>query len=236
MKSIANNNMIELQRSLLVNIIKFFLLPSQYTDSATSIDYGKKYFVMNFMENLSFFVFLHGLKIKKFEKNLNFSPTFLSKMNVKETIKEYSIICRNNPFLFIDTLEKLINFRMNPYLKYKASLDTQNLNELKKEEIVIFAPKINTFIDLSYISGYILMKSIANNNMMSISMSNNLLSSSNINVTTKIGKVDSYMINNCNSKYNNNNNNITRRIQDDNEDENITISNNGMDENSNSIF
>ena len=234
--SIRDNNMIEIQRKLLVNIIKFFLLPFQYIDSITSIDYGKKKFVTSFMENLSFFVFLHGLKIKKFEKNLNFSPTFLSKMNVKETIKEYSIICRNNPFLFIDTLEKLINFRMNPYLKYKASLDTQNLNELKKEEIVIFAPKINTFIDLSYISGYILMKSIANNNMMSISMSNNLLSSSNINVTTKIGKVDSYMINNCNSKYNNNNNNITRRIQDDNEDENITISNNGMDENSNSIF
>ena len=234
--SIRDNNIIEIQRTLLVNIIKFFLLPFQYIDSITSIDYNKKQFVTSFMENLSFFVFLHALKIKKFEKSLNFSSTFLSKMNVKEIIKDYSIVCRNNPFLFIDTLEKLINFRMNPYLKYKASLDAQNLNDLKKEEIVIFAPKINTFIDLSYISGYILVKNIINNNMMSISLSNNLLSTSNINITTKIGKVDSYMINNCNSKYNNNNNNITRKFQDENEEENITISNNGMDDISNSLF
>ena len=67
------------------------------------------------MENISFYTFLHSLKIKKLEKLLNIS-TFYSKLNVKEIIKEYALICRNNPFLFIDTLEKLINFRMNPYL------------------------------------------------------------------------------------------------------------------------
>ena len=227
---VRDNNMIELQRTLLVNIIKFFLLPSQYTDSATSIDYGKKYFVMNFMENLSFFVFIHTLKIKKFEKFLNFSQTFLSKMNVKEIIKEYSIICRNNPFLFIDTLEKIINFRMNPYLKYRASLDIENLKELKKEEIVIFAPKINSFIDFSSIAGYIFAKSVGNINNFNNSLNNLLLSQSNINATTKIGKIDSYMINNYNSKYNINYNNITRRIQDINDEENITISNNGMED------
>ena len=235
--NIRDNNIIELQRTLLVNIIKFFLLPSQYIDSITSVDYGKKTFVNRFMENLSFFTFMHSLKVKRFEKTLNFSQTFLSKMNIKEIINEYSIICRNNPFLFIDTLEKLINFRMDPYLKYKASLDVQNLNDLKKEEIIIFAPKINSFIDLPTISGYIFAKSIGNNNAMNISLSNNLLlSTSNINVTTKIGKVDSYMINNCNSKYNNNNNNITRRFQEDNDEENVTISNNGIDDLSNSIF
>ena len=230
-----DNNIIELQRELLVNIIKFFLLPSQFVDSVTSIDYGKKYFLETFMENFSFFVFIHTLKIKKFEKFLNFSQTFLSKMNVKEIINEYSIICRNNPFIFIDTLEKLINFRMNPYLKYKASLDIENLKELKKEEIVIFAPKINSFIDLPSIAGYIFAKSVGNINFINNSLNNLLLSQSNINVTTKIGKIDSYMINNCNSKVNNNNNNITRRIQEDNDEENITISNNGMDDMSSSI-
>ena len=231
-----DNNIIEIQRTLLVNIIKFFLLPSQYIDKITSIDFGKKQFVNSFMENLSFFVFIHVLKIKKFEKILNFSETFLSKKNIKDIIKEYSIICRNNPFLFIDTLEKLINFRMNPYLKYKASLDIQNLKDLKKEEIVIFAPQINSFIDLSSIAGYIFAKSIGNNNLMNNSISNNLLfSNSNINVTTKIGKVDSYMINKYNSKYNNNNN-ITRRFQEENDEENITISNNGIDDLSSSIF
>ena len=232
-----DNNMIELQRTLLINIIKFFLLPSQYMDSVTTLDYGKKYFLINFLEILSFLVFLHALKTKKFEKNLNLSENYLSKMNVKEIIKEYSIICRNNPFLFIDTLEKLINFRMNPYLKYKASLDVENLKELKKEEIVIFSPQINSFIDLPNIAGYIFAKSIGNNNMINNSLSNNiLLSSSNINVTAKIGKVDSYMINNYNSKYNLNNNNVTKGMQDDNDEENITISNNGIDDVSGSIF
>ena len=232
-----DNNIIELQRSLLVNIIKFFLLPSQFIDSVTSLDYGKKYFLDTFLESLSFFVFMHALKIKKYEKTLNFSETFLSKMNIKEIIKEYSLICRNNPFLFIDTLEKLINFRMNPYLKYKASLDVENLKQLKKEEIVIFAPQINSFIDLPSIAGFIFAKSFFSNNMINISYSNNLLlSSSNFNITTKIGKIDSYMINNYNSKYNINNNNITKRFQDENDEENITISNNGMDDLSSSLF
>ena len=232
-----DNNIIELQRTLLVNIIKFFLLPSQYIDTITSVDYGKKYFLSQFLENLSFFVFMHTLKIKKFEKFYNFSETFLSKMNVKEIIKEYAIVCRNNPFLFIDTLEKLVNFRMDPYLKYKASLDVQNLKELRKEEIVIFAPQINSFIDLPAIAGYIFAKCIGNNNMMNNSISNNfLLSSSNIYITNKIGKIDSYMINNYNSKVNVNNNNITKKFQDDIDDENITISNNGMDDYSSSIF
>ena len=230
--SIKDNNMIELERSLLVNIIKFFLLPNEFVDT---IFYEKKSFVNNFMENISFYVFIHFLKIKKFEKVLNMS-SFYSKLNVKEIIKQYALICRNNPFLFIDTLEKLINFRMNPYLKYRASLDIQNLKELKKEEIIIFAPKINTFIDFTDIAGYIFIKCIinnVNNNMMNNSLSNNLLlSMSNFNITTKIGKVDSYMIKRLNSK---NNNNITKRFVED-DDENITIVNNGIEDLSGSLF
>ena len=237
-KNIKDNNMIEIQRTLLINIIKFFLLPSQYIDSITSKDHDKESIVNTLMENLSFFTFMHSLKVKRYEKVLNFSQTFLSKMNIKEIINEYALICRNNPFLFIDTLEKLINFRMNPYLKYKASLDVQNLRDLKKDEIVIFAPKINSFIDLPTIAGYIFAKSVGNNNPMNMSLSNNnlLLSYSNFNVTAKIGKFDSYMMNNFNSKCNNNNNNITRRNQEDNDDDNITISNNGIEDLSSSIF
>ena len=229
--SIRDNNMIELERNLLVNIIKFFLLPNEYTNTYFS---EKHNFARNFMENLSYFVFLHFLKIKKLEKILNI-PTFYSKLSVKEIIKHYALICRNNPFLFIDTLEKLINFRMNPYLKYRASLDNQNLKELKKEEIIIFAPKICTFIDFNDIAGYMFTKSILNNNnLINNSISNNLLlSMSNFNITAKIGKVDSCMINRLNSK---NNNNITRRFADSNDDESVTIVNNGVESLSGSIL
>ena len=223
--SIRDNNMIELERALLVNIIKFFLLPNEFTNTVFC---EKQNFVSIFMENLPFFVFLHFLKIKKYEKILNIS-TFYSKLSVKEIIKHYALICRNYPFLFIDTLEKLINFRMNPYLKYRASLDTQNLKELKKEEIIIFAPKISTFIDFGDIAGYIFTKCILSSNLINNSICNNLLLSiSNFNITTKIGRVDSYMINRLNSKKNNNN--MTRRSPDDNDDENVTIVNNGIED------
>ena len=231
--SIRDNNMIELERTLLVNIIKFFLLPNEFTNT---IFCEKQNFVTTFMENIPFYVFLHSLKIKKFEKILNIS-TFYSRLSVKEIIKQYALICRNNPFLFIDTLEKLINFRMNPYLKYRASLDIQNLKELKKEEIIIFAPKITTFIDFNDIAGYILVKCIVNNmnnNNINSSISNNLLlSMSNFNITARIGKVDTYMIKRLNSK---NNNNITQRFFDDYEDESNTIVNNGVEELSGSLF
>ena len=226
--SIRDNNMIELERTLLVNIIKFFLLPNEFINT---IFCEKKNFVENFMENISLYIYFHYLKIKKYEKFLNIS-TFYTKLSVKEIIKQYAIICRNNPFLFIDTLEKLINFRMNPYLKYRASLDIQNLKELKKEEIIIFAPKISTFIDSSDIAGYIFIKCIINNNIINNSISNNLLLSiSNFNITAKIGKVDSYMIKRLNSK---NNNNITKRFFDNYDDE--TIVNNGIEDLSGSLF
>ena len=55
---------------------------------------------------------------------------------------------------------------MDPHLKYKASLDTQNLKELKKEEIVIFASQINSIIDIPSIAGYIFGKFMGNNNII----------------------------------------------------------------------
>ena len=114
-------------------------------------------------------------------------------------------------------------------------MDNQNLKELKKEEIIIFAPKICTFIDFNDIAGYMFTKSILNNNnLINNSISNNLLlSMSNFNITAKIGKVDSCMINRLNSK---NNNNITRRFADSNDDESVTIVNNGVESLSGSIL
>ena len=55
--SIRDNNMIELERTLLVNIIKFFLLPNEFTNT---IFCEKQNFVTTFMENIPFYVFLHS--------------------------------------------------------------------------------------------------------------------------------------------------------------------------------
>ena len=59
---------------------------------------------------------------------------------------------------------------MNPFLKYKVSLDVQNLKELIKEKIVIFSPKIKSFIELSFITSYIFSKSIDYNNVINNSV------------------------------------------------------------------
>ena len=55
---------------------------------------------------------------------------------------------------------------MDPHLKYKASLDAQNLKELRKEEIVIFASQINSIIDIPSIDGYIFAKFMGKNNII----------------------------------------------------------------------
>ena len=236
------NNMVEIQRKILVNCIKFFLLPSHYIAKSLISDLTKKLFLDSFMENLSFIVFMYALKIRNFEKFLNITEkSDFTKMTTKEIIQDYAITCRNNPFLFIDTLEKIINFRMSPYFKYKASLDVQNLNNLKKEDLVIFAPKVNCFMDVSAISGYILAKNISNANMnnnlattLNNSISQNLLQSSNVaGVQSKIGKVDSITMNNFQKDKNNiNNNNVSKlfkyndNIPENEIDEDCTLTNN----------
>ena len=49
----------------------------------------------------------------------------------------------------------MINFRMNPFIKYRASIDIDNLRNLNKENIVIFSPKIVSFVNFSSIASYI---------------------------------------------------------------------------------
>ena len=147
---IKNNNIIEMEKYFIVNIIKLIFLPIEsLEESEPSEPFAKKFF-----QNISFFIFLKVLKLKNFQKYLNFENN-LSQLEISQILIAFNEISRNNSFLFIDTLEKMINFRMNPFIKYRASIDINNLKNLNKDNIYIFSPKIETFVEFSSITSYI---------------------------------------------------------------------------------
>ena len=147
---IKDNNIIEMQKQFIVNLIKLIFLPVELLkDSTNNESFSKKYF-----QNISFFIFLKMLKIKNFEKFINFESK-LCQSEIKHILIQFNTIARNNPFLFLDSLEKMLNIRINPFVKYRASIDILNLKNINKDNIVIFSPNIKTFIDLSTLTSYI---------------------------------------------------------------------------------
>ena len=147
---IKDNNIIEMQKQFIINIIKLLFLPIEsLKEEGSQEPFSKKFF-----QNISFFIFLKMLKIKNYEKYINFKSS-LSQLEIKHILIEFNEISRKNPFLFIDSLEKMINFRMKPFIKYRASIDINNLRNLTKEDIVIFSPKIKSFFEFSTLTSYI---------------------------------------------------------------------------------
>ena len=158
--SSKDNSIIEIQKQFITDIIKLILLPVELLKQMDSKDFSKLFF-----QNISFFIFLKMLKIKNFDKYINFQ-TNLAQLEIRNILIEFNEISRKNPFLFIDTLEKMINFRMDPGIKYKASIDINNLKCLTKKNIVTFPLITKSFIDIPSITSYIFTE-LANNNSSS---------------------------------------------------------------------
>ena len=154
-EDIKDNNIIEIQKQLIVDIIKLILIP---VESLKDSD-PKKPFSKFFFEEISFFIFLKTLKIKNLGKYIGF-PDIFSNFEIKQIINSFIDACRQNPLLFIDSLEKMLNVRMNPFIKYSVSIDKNNIKNIKKDDIGIFTPKINSFVDNNAISGFIFTKII----------------------------------------------------------------------------
>ena len=157
---IKSNNIIETQKKCFVDLIKLIFLPIEYLKDEKNT---KDAFSKSFFENISFFIFLRILKIKNYEKYINFKSS-LAQIEIKQILKNFIEISRNNSFLFFDTLERLLNIRINSFIKYKSSIDINNIKNIKKEDIVIFTPEIKSFIDISSISSYIFTILLKNNN------------------------------------------------------------------------
>jgi len=145
-----NNNIIEMKKRFIVDIIKLIFLP---IDSIRQSD-SKEPFSKLFFQNISFFIFLKMLKLKNFDKYINFKST-LAQLEIKNILITFNEISRKNPFLFIESLEKMISFRMNPFYKYRASININNLKNLTKNDIIIFPPNTKSFIDMSSIASYV---------------------------------------------------------------------------------
>ena len=147
---IKDNNIVEIQKQSIVDLIKLIFLPVELLkDSGPHESFSKKFF-----QNISFFIFLKMLKIKNYEKLINFKSK-LCQLEIKQIIMQFNEITRKNPFLFIDSLEKLLNIRISPFVKYRASIDINNLKSLNKDNIVIFYPNIKSFVNISTLTSYI---------------------------------------------------------------------------------
>ena len=162
-----DNNIIEMKKKFIVDIIKLIFLPLESIRQSDS----KEPFAKLFFQNISFFIFLKMLKIKNFDKYINFKST-LAELEIKLILITLNEISRKNPFLFIDSLEKMIGFRMSPFYKYRASIDIINLKNLTKKDIIIFPPKIKSFIDIPSLASYV-FSDYANNTLPAKNMKNN---------------------------------------------------------------
>ena len=158
-ETIKDNNIIETQKKFFLDIIKLILVPGGYMGGE---NFKKENFSKIFIENISFFIFLRMLKIKNFEKYINFKSS-LAQIDIKQILQNFNETCRKNPFLFLDTLERMLNIRINSFIKYKSSIDINNIKNIKKDDIVIFIPQVHSFINISSISSYILTILLNNN-------------------------------------------------------------------------
>ena len=154
-EDIKDNNIIEIQKQLILDIIKLLLIPEESLKDSNP----KKPFSKFFFEEISFFIFLKTLKIKNLGKYIGF-PEIFSNFEIKKIITSFIDSCIKKPFLFIDSLEKMLNIRMNPFIKYSLSVDKNNIKNLQKNDICIFTPKINSFVDNNLISGFIFTQNI----------------------------------------------------------------------------
>ena len=156
---IKDNNIIEIQKKFFLDLIKLIILPVEYLKEENN---NKESFSKNFFENISFFIFLRMIKIKNYEKYINFKSS-LAQLDVKQILQNLNETSRKNPFLFLDTIERILNIRINSFMKYKSSIDINNIKNIKKNDIVINTPKVKSFIDVSDISSYILNIFLKNN-------------------------------------------------------------------------
>ena len=176
-----DNSFIEMQKQFIADIIKLIFLPVEsLKESKPQESFSKIYF-----QNISFFIFLKMLKIKNYEKYINFKSS-LCQLDIKDILIGFNEISRNNPFLFIDSLEKILNIRINPFIKYRASIDINNLKTLNRDNIDVFCPKIKSFVNFSTLTSYIFTDFASN----SPSLKNNTKKQSESDFNTILSNID----------------------------------------------
>ena len=74
----------------------------------------------------------------------------------------------------------MLNIRINPFIKYKSSIDINNIKNITIKDIIIFTPQIKSFIDTNIISSYIISNNLLSNKK-NITNDNNILSKIDIN-------------------------------------------------------
>lgn len=152
----------KIRKEKILFLIKAILYPSEEADEKyTSFIY----------EQLSFFLFLKTLKWKLMDEAFTFNliksdSSTKDMLDVNKLIKEYTMISREYPFIFLSSIEEALHIVVAPFTKFKSSFSLRSMsnNTLQLEDIILNDPVVTSFIKPKEISGYILAKCITISN------------------------------------------------------------------------
>jgi len=154
-KTYNDNNMTEVSKKKIFKLINGILNIENYKNDEI---------VKFFYSQISFFFYLKYLKWLKLDKKIGFNlfnnPKIGNKYKCTSLLTQFIISAKNNPFIFLNSIETMLNIRLSPFKKFQISISIENLKELKEEDIIIFDPKVTSFININEISNYILLRYI----------------------------------------------------------------------------
>ena len=239
-------------------IIKCFL----YTNEISSKENNK---FERFFEDLVFYINILFLKLKLMDdylslgllnqKNISEINIYCLKKNLilkeemnslpqkisgfdstKDFLKHIIFIARKKPFLFLSELELKLNFTINPFIKFKASISIESMSKKLKLDHICLDNNFNvySYVNCDEIGGLILSKLIyeyeeKNLNEKNKSIISNDDSIQNYEEEAEINKKDIFMKPNINnSKFNIKNNYNHPFINEEADDYSDTKSDNNL--------
>ena len=161
LNKLLNNSLTEFHKKEILLLINSILYPNEIKNQSNK--YYKSFTF--FYEQLIFYMNIIFIKIKLIEEYLSFSNLSQTKLIGFDTpqnfLKNIISTARAKPFLFLSEMEYKLNFIINPYIKFKASISLESINkQLKLEHINLNTNKTFSYINSNEISGFILSKLI----------------------------------------------------------------------------
>ena len=161
LNKLLNYSLSDLHKKGILFLINSILYPNEVKNQ------NNKYFKsFTFLyEQLIFYTNIIFIKTKVIEDYLSFNNLHKTELKVFNSPKNFLIniisTARKKPFLFLSEMEYKLNFLIDPYIKFKASISLESMNkQLKLEHIFLNTNKTFSYINSNEISGFILSKII----------------------------------------------------------------------------
>ena len=145
----SSNTLLEKEKTLIITIIKTILLKE------------KNYNNQNLLEKIKFFVFVYTLKLKNLAKYFDEEKIkSLNSYSVSLLMNKMIMTSSKNPLLFVDSLEKRLNFRLCPTIKYKETFSLETIASIQNNHITMYEPIVKSLLNFDDLSAYIFRKCV----------------------------------------------------------------------------